>query len=271
MYRHYKGGLYRVESACTIEASGEAGVLYRSVDPREAAMLWMRPASDFQAELPDGQVRFTRVRDTSAAALRDALNPSLVSPTALEDILSRYDEPWRFYHTREHLYQMFDVARAHRLMLSPEQKLAILFHDLVYVPGAKPGMNESQSAVLARSYRDRVNDKVNWDLVCQMVEETSHSKLVDGPGALVCSLDLAGLASKPQEFASCTELIWLENRHLLSGPDARKTYDTERLKFLLNLAAAERLFCPELAELEDGARLNIEALRQAWLTKYAVA
>lgn len=268
LYRHYKGGLYRIESGCKIEADGAAGLLYRSIDPYECATLWMRPSLDFHAEVGNGQTRFTRIRNVTDAALREALSPNLVSPTALDDILSRYDEPWRFYHTREHLFEMFEHAKRRNLALSHEQKLAILFHDIVYVPGAKPGVNEAQSAALALTYKGSINDKVDWAVVGQLIEATAHHKTLEGPAGLVCGLDLACLASAPHEFAAGTELIWLEYRHLLPEPDARKTFDTERLKFLLNLASADSMFCKELADLEEAARLNIEALRQAWLSKY---
>lgn len=62
--RHYKGGLYRVEGACLIEATLETGILYRPEQGNATQVLWMRPAAAFD-ELVDtdqGQVcRFTPV------------------------------------------------------------------------------------------------------------------------------------------------------------------------------------------------------------------
>jgi hypothetical protein len=47
LLRHYKGGLYRVEGACLIEATLEAGVLYRPQQGQVTDVLWMRPAAAF--------------------------------------------------------------------------------------------------------------------------------------------------------------------------------------------------------------------------------
>lgn len=62
--RHYKGGLYRVEGACLIEATLETGILYRPEQGNSTHLLWMRPATAFD-ELVDtngGQVpRFSPV------------------------------------------------------------------------------------------------------------------------------------------------------------------------------------------------------------------
>lgn len=62
--RHYKGGLYRVEGACLIEATLETGILYRPEQGGGADVLWMRPASAFDewVETSGGTMsRFTAV------------------------------------------------------------------------------------------------------------------------------------------------------------------------------------------------------------------
>lgn len=50
--QHYKGGLYRVEGACLIEATLETGILYRPEKGNATHLLWMRPAAAFD-ELVD--------------------------------------------------------------------------------------------------------------------------------------------------------------------------------------------------------------------------
>lgn len=57
--RHYKGGLYRVEGACLIEATLETGILYRPEQGTATDVLWMRPASAFDemVETDAGVVR----------------------------------------------------------------------------------------------------------------------------------------------------------------------------------------------------------------------
>lgn len=62
--RHYKGGLYRVEGACLIEATLETGILYRPEQGNATHLLWMRPATAFDelVDIDRGQVpRFSPV------------------------------------------------------------------------------------------------------------------------------------------------------------------------------------------------------------------
>ena len=62
--RHYKGGLYRVEGACLIEATLETGILYRPEQGNATNVLWMRPAAAFDELVDTGQgqvCRFTLV------------------------------------------------------------------------------------------------------------------------------------------------------------------------------------------------------------------
>ncbi len=68
LVRHYKGGLYRIEGVCLIEATLEVGLLYRPQQGDAMDVLWMRPAHAFDewVDAPQGRVRrfesFTSVR-----------------------------------------------------------------------------------------------------------------------------------------------------------------------------------------------------------------
>ena len=57
--QHYKGGLYRVEGACLIEATLETGILYRPEQGNATQVLWMRPTSNFDewVDTDRGRVR----------------------------------------------------------------------------------------------------------------------------------------------------------------------------------------------------------------------
>ena len=73
------------------------------------------------------------------------------------DLLTRWKEPSRRYHTTTHLVEMFgaleEIEDAHEI--DDRQcclaRLAAWFHDAAYDPAARPGSNEADSAVLARS------------------------------------------------------------------------------------------------------------------------
>lgn len=44
-----------------------------------------------------------------------------------------YDTPNKHYHTTNHVVKILDFANHHGIKLSPEEELAILFHDVIYV------------------------------------------------------------------------------------------------------------------------------------------
>ena len=60
LVRHYKGGLYRIEGACLIEATRETGILYRPQQGDAAHLLWMRPAPAFDEFVDTDQGRVRR-------------------------------------------------------------------------------------------------------------------------------------------------------------------------------------------------------------------
>ncbi len=273
LYRHYKGGLYRVQSLCTIEATQEQGVLYSALDPQARADLWMRPLSDFAGSVRTGAMpRFSKLRTPDPAAVRHYLPREVISDATLETVLARYDEPWRYFHARRHVLEMFDRARELEMSLSVEQALAVLFHDVVYIPGAPEGQNERQSVLLMQAFKSQVcQPDLDWALAARIVEDTiAHSPSCDASKP-VLDLDIASLGDDPVNFCAADELVWLESRHLLEQADARKDFDTRRLRFLLAQANRGPLYHGELAALEDAARTNLEGLRQAWVQKYGAS
>ena len=72
------------------------------------------------------------------------------------DLLARWTEPARRYHTTRHLVEMFwaleELEDAGEIddRQSSVARLAAWFHDAIYDPGASPGSNEADSAALAR-------------------------------------------------------------------------------------------------------------------------
>ena len=74
------------------------------------------------------------------------------------DLLTRWTEPGRRYHTTRHLVEMFwaleELENAGEIddHQSAIARLAAWFHDAVYHPGASHGSNEADSATLARDH-----------------------------------------------------------------------------------------------------------------------
>ena len=76
-----------------------------------------------------------------------------LSGARIEQVLRFYDEPHRCYHDRRHLREIFDEVQRHELPLAPEQALALLFHDAIYVPGASGSSWRCTSSKISRRWR----------------------------------------------------------------------------------------------------------------------
>ena len=68
----------------------------------------------------------------------------------VESLKSRYREPWRRYHTLQHIGELLELLKANAAGLeSPRAvELAIWYHDAVYDPLAAKGDNERASDAL---------------------------------------------------------------------------------------------------------------------------
>ena len=269
--QHYKGGLYTVVGPCTIESTLEPGVLYQSFDPLARKDVWMRPASDFWSQIKPGVPRFSLVRQPTSSALWDSQLAGVLGVPLFKRVLEEYGAPERFYHGQEHIFDLFEKARGQGLHLSTEQALAVLLHDVVYVPGAPSGVNESQSVVYMRSIQASASahHAPDWDLVAKIILDTASHVPTCPQSELVLMLDMSTLGGSPLEFAVANELVWLENRHLLqAASEPRKEFDTRRLAFLEALLAKGPLFTGVFADLETRWRDNVSKLRGDWEQKW---
>lgn len=68
----------------------------------------------------------------------------------LDTLKTRYREPWRRYHTLQHIGELLGLLKAHRTVLVDPAavELAIWYHDAVYDPLGAKGSNERLSEVL---------------------------------------------------------------------------------------------------------------------------
>jgi predicted metal-dependent HD superfamily phosphohydrolase len=231
----------------------------------------MRPASNFWAQIKPGIPRFSLVRPPTSRALWDSQLPGVLGAPLFKRVLEEYDAPERFYHGQEHIYDLFEKARSQGLHLSTEQELAVLLHDVVYVPGAPTGLNESESVDYMRSIQASASAHhlPDWDLVAKIILDTASHVPTCPHSALVLMLDLSTLGGSPLEFSVANELVWLENRHLLQAAgEPRKEFDTRRLAFLESLLAKGPLFTGVFAPLEARWQANVSKLRADWEQKW---
>jgi len=159
-----------------------------------------------------------------------------------ENLLARWSEPQRRYHTVEHLRTVLnrvDELAPH----SPGAELdavllAVWFHDAVYRPDRSE--NEERSARLAeRALPEAGVSAALTAETARLVRLTvSHDAAPDDVnGALLCDADLAVLAGSPEEYARYAAAVRQEYAFV---PDAE--FRAGRAGVLRQLLGLEQLF-----------------------------
>jgi predicted metal-dependent HD superfamily phosphohydrolase len=179
--------------------------------------------------------------------------------TVGRDLLERWSQPHRRYHTPEHLALMLRVIDEHaELADDPDAvRLAAWFHDAVYEVFAAD--NEEQSAALAGTTlaalglsASRVSE------VARLVRLTAGHQVAPGDrnGALLADADLAILASDGAGYARYAEAVRTE---YAAVPD--DVFRPGRAAILRKLADLPELFrvVPARADWTARARANLEA------------
>lgn len=175
------------------------------------------------------------------------------------ELLTRWREPHRHYHTVEHLAAVVDVVDAYAdLADRPDLvRLAAWFHDAVYDPTAGGSANEYASAELAGRMLGALGvPAAGVDEVRRLVLLTAGHDVSPGDpdGALLCDADLAILASPPAEYDRYAAAIRREYAHV---PDS--AFRAGRAAVLDHLLGLPRLFrtTPLAERWEAPARANL--------------
>ncbi|MBI2591432.1 MAG: N-methyl-D-aspartate receptor NMDAR2C subunit [Candidatus Brennerbacteria bacterium] len=122
--------------------------------------------------------------------------------TIYNDLVARYSETHRAYHTLEHIRHCFDEFEQVRyLAMNPDAiELALWYHDIVYDTHAKDNEEKSAGlavAVLIQSSMPR--DFVRY--VMNLILATKHIEIpVDIDTQLIVDIDLSSLGLPNQEF-----------------------------------------------------------------------
>ncbi|MEU2438968.1 hypothetical protein ABZ595_22730 [Streptomyces rubradiris] len=206
------------------------------------------------ADLDALRLRFTRTLE-AARAPGGGPDPA---PYA-DNLLARWQEPQRHYHTVAHLTAVLDhVDTLERYAADPDVvRLAAWFHDAVYLP--ERSENEERSARLAeRALPEAGLPDAKTAEVARLVRLTvGHDPAGDDPdGQVLCDADLAILAAPPSAYAGYTAAI-REEYHFVPN-DAFRTGRSEVLRQLLGLP---RLFHTPYGRehWEATARYNLSA------------
>ncbi|MEW2259444.1 hypothetical protein [Streptomyces sp. NPDC047869] len=157
-----------------------------------------------------------------------------------DNLLGRWQEPQRHYHTLTHLRAVLDhIDTLEKYAADPDAvRLAAWFHDAVYLPDRSE--NEERSAALAeRALPEAGVPTPRTAEVARLVRLTvTHAPADDDPdGQVLCDADLAILASSPSAYAHYTAEV-REEYHFIPNEAFREG----RAAILRQLLDLPRLF-----------------------------
>lgn len=177
-----------------------------------------------------------------------------------------YTRPYKKYHNIEHISTMLTLDTKYFGETPDELWLAIVFHDIVYVPGAPADLNETASAMLLPtawfSVVEEHMDKKLYDAARRLIMATSIASHCTGRrgiggryGNRIRDLDLFSLALPINEFMQQQAKIRAELWPI--GMTA-----ADHAKWLTDFAKSRKskglFLTPELKQFNRSARSNIE-------------
>jgi predicted metal-dependent HD superfamily phosphohydrolase len=177
-------------------------------------------------------------------------------PELGDQLITRYSEPHRRYHTTQHLLHVLtridELADDHDLFLV---RLAAWYHDAVYAIPVGQISNEEASARLALRELSWVGlEQEDLNQVARLVRltETHLPGPRDPEGELLCDADLAILASDPPDYADYVAAVRAEYAQL-----PEEQFLAGRLAVLTELADREIFRTAKGRRLTNAARANL--------------
>jgi len=141
----------------------------------------------------------------------------------LQDIAARYGEPWRYYHTLEHVAQSLEeLEKTRDLCDNPDLvEFALWGHDIVYDP--QSSTNEKRSAELTEYIARKIGLSVFFQMGAYgLVIATKHVKPPETPNEkLIIDVDLSILGKPADVYADVEKKIRAEY-HIYSDEDFAK-------------------------------------------------
>jgi predicted metal-dependent HD superfamily phosphohydrolase len=127
------------------------------------------------------------------------------------DLVERYREPHRRYHTLAHVHECLDELKTVRGLSTGERdalEAAIWFHDAVFDP--RSSENEAESAELAKQAMEQAGVPAPVrEEVARLIKLTVSHRAAPGDrlGALMVSIDLAKLGGEPAAYDRYTRAV----------------------------------------------------------------
>jgi pantetheine-phosphate adenylyltransferase len=144
------------------------------------------------------------------------------------EVLTRYEEPHRFYHTTQHLVNVLENLKRNG-GASDELFLAAVYHDAVYDPRAND--NEERSADLFSEHAKNSNFTTDQkNKVRQFILDTKAHTTRDATSQILINADLEILDRPLDELIEYEKQIFREYQFV-----DYKTYKVKRLEVLAGL------------------------------------
>ncbi len=188
-------------------------------------------------------------------ALTDGIDQS-IAIACFKEVEQQYRLPSRYYHTIQHVCELFKLIKASNISTIEKQILtqAALFHDVIYIPRAKN--NELQSAKFATTWLQKLGiDKNKRASIYELIIATSHHTSDDLLTQLFLDMDLSILGSSPRKYKEYNISIRKEYSRI-----PLLLYKRGRKRFLQYTLDKTHIFYTENYRhiYEEQARINIQ-------------
>ena len=175
---------------------------------------------------------------------------------AYEELLARYSEPWRKYHTLQHLRECIVIfeSAVHLAARPAEVEAGLWFHDAVYE--LRRSDNEERSARLAEGVLSNADTpREVCARVATLVLATKHAASPESPDEqLLVDIDLSILGATESRFAEYARQIREEYSFV---PEV--VFREKRQAILRSFTARPRIYSTQhfAGLLEQQARVNL--------------
>ncbi len=184
----------------------------------------------------------------------------------ISTISKYYDEPHRHYHTMYHIIQVMNTwntlfgsskisDRDHDI-----DKLAIMYHDIVYMPWTDSGQNEFYSSMMFKHHALFLYPEPGIDLdfinrVEMIILDTADHSTCRETSDRVIDCDLSILGSTTTEYEK-----YVSNTRKEYSLATDEEWKVGRSTFLKNMLAQKRIFKTDEAHYHFGesAKLNLK-------------
>lgn len=179
------------------------------------------------------QTEFLPINETLKKKWDNLCQRLEISNSGFDEIINRYSEPHRYYHTLNHIgHCLGELAPVKSSLYIPEAvELAIWFHDIVYAIGNND--NEEKSAQIAKNFCQK---NISTQALTRQVEShilaTKHTYPSENlDSQYVADIDMSILGQSPDVFDRYETQIRQEFIPYFSPSD----YQKGRANFLISL------------------------------------